>query len=195
MINCNIIALCAHSLLIICISRLISYMIITYLTRHSRFGLNHLTTHLQLAAQITTSCHNEVIMTNSLSRLLTRASNLQNAAPHQGSTLVVPKSISQGWKAGGTTSTGACGDKPESKHHSFFRHHLDFNALTAVSERPKKRSRTLKYYFSPEDTTENADRRQRQALRHEKISIPGVIKAVLWIAASICLALLIGNLN
>ena len=82
----------------------------------------------------------------------------------------------------------------ESAQRSVFHHCAVSNAERPSSENTNQCGYNLNYYVSPEDTTDNAAQRRSQIPEYEKIDTRGVIKAVFWIAISISLSLLIGNL-
>ena len=82
----------------------------------------------------------------------------------------------------------------ESTQRSVFRHYAVPNAEKPSSENANQCGHILNYYVSPEDTTDNAAQSRSQIPKYKKIDTRGVIKAVFWIAISISLSLLIGNL-
>lgn len=77
---------------------------------------------------------------------------------------------------------------------ALFSQHPESGALKPISDRTGQRRTHLQDYFSAKDSTEKDEKRPGRILRYERPDIHGMAKAVLWIAISIILSLLIGNL-
>lgn len=68
-------------------------------------------------------------------------------------------------------------------------------ALKLISESLNKSGIALKFLITPENTIEEAGEGQMKIAKYERVDIRGVIKVVLWMAISIALSLLIGQLS
>ena len=83
----------------------------------------------------------------------------------------------------------------ESTRHSFGVYDLNFLALKTIPRFLNNTGKTLLYLVSPEDTSGNDTERRLSIAKSGRDKIHGGIKALFWMAASITLALLIGQLS
>lgn len=83
----------------------------------------------------------------------------------------------------------------ESIQRTFFAHYLAFHELNPGSRLLNSSVNVLKYLVSPCDTTENTGERQPQTAKQDRSNILGLIKTLLWIAVSITLSLVVGQLS
>jgi len=83
----------------------------------------------------------------------------------------------------------------ESTQHSFLWHFPTVNAPKSVINFINKSLKTSIFLVSPADTTETLGKRELQISRTNGITLNGSAKALFWIAASITMAIIIGQLS
>ena len=84
---------------------------------------------------------------------------------------------SHGWNTNAVAGSTA----QETTRCSLFRHGLFVNAATQVFCGPNSASSTLKFFISPEDTTEKAGDREAVIPTHQRVNIFGMIKTTQYI--------------
>ena len=68
--------------------------------------------------------------------------------------------------------------------------------LNLIGKILDKSNQAMLFLFSPEDTSgAEGEKKRTQIIRYRSIHIPGLLKALFWIAFSISVALLSGHLN
>ena len=82
-----------------------------------------------------------------------------------------------------------------STHRSDFSDNDVSNSISSRYGAVKQRGIRLTYFVLPEDTTDREDEWHPWIRRYRKIDVYSMAKAGLWIAVSIGLSLLIGNLG
>jgi hypothetical protein len=82
-----------------------------------------------------------------------------------------------------------------STHRSDFSDNDVSNSMSPRYGAVKQRGIRLRYYVLPEDTTDREDEWHSWTRRYKKTDFYSMAKAGLWIAVSIGLSLLIGNLD
>ncbi|MFK5954269.1 MAG: hypothetical protein QM498_14525 [Desulfobacterium sp.] len=83
----------------------------------------------------------------------------------------------------------------ESTQHSFSWHSLTVNAPKSIVNFIDKSIKTSIFLVSPADTTDTLGKRELQISRSNGITLKGSAKALFWIAVSITMAILIGQLS
>jgi len=78
---------------------------------------------------------------------------------------------------------------------SFMGHYRSADPVNLIPKILDKCNHALLSLFSPEDTRDDKVEGQRQITEHNAYNIHGLTKAVLWVAISISMALLIGRLS
>ena len=122
---------------------------------------------------------------------LPKSSNILIVRPDQNPLMMEHCSSPKKWK---TSTAGIIDAKQETPHPSLFGHELSINSATHVSDSTNRSNRTLKFFIAPEDTTQKVGGRQPKIATYQRLNIFGIIKTTLWIAISIGLSLMIGNL-
>ena len=83
----------------------------------------------------------------------------------------------------------------ESKQNAHLRYLLDFDIPNPINDRVKRCSVDLINLFRPEDTTASLDYHQKEMIFPKDSEIRSTIKVVVWVAVSIALSLVIGQLG
>ncbi len=87
------------------------------------------------------------------------------------------------------------GGMMESTQRSFFWHHPTVNAQKSILNFIDKSLKTLIFMVSSADTTDTLGKKEIQESRSHGITPNGSVKALFWIAGSITMAILIGQLS
>jgi len=83
----------------------------------------------------------------------------------------------------------------ESKQHTQLRYFLDFDIPNPINDRVKRCLVDLINLFRPEDTTDSLDDHQKEMIFPKDSKTGSTVKAVVWVALSIALSLVIGQLG
>lgn len=117
---------------------------------------------------------------------LPEASSLLIVAPGQNSLEMSPELRTQGWN---TNAARIDGSKTPSAQNPF----SGLDLVADASLRIRKSDSNIKYFFTPEDTTDKAGERQPKIATYQNPGIVSTLKTLLWMVVSIGLSLLIGN--
>ncbi len=78
---------------------------------------------------------------------------------------------------------------------SFLRYDLVARGINLIFELMGKSNQAMLFLFSPEDSSKTDGTKKRMQMMCSSIHIPGLMKALFWIAFSIAIASLVGRLN